>query len=112
MHAKHLAVGSWSTFSQVFELFNRGLRTNFWPSPPSGTMRASLVDNFCVPVPPGTSGATYVYQVDGMEGFHNNLLKADSRSYFEGSLPRQNVTLRSVCNEQAEVPFAGSVSTR
>lgn len=106
INAKHLAVGSWSTFSQVLELFNSGLETNFWPSPPLGTMKMGT--DVCVPVPPGTSKATYVYQVDGMEGVHNNMLDASGAGYF-AALPLQNVTLRSVCDEQAEVPFAGSI---
>lgn len=106
MNARHLAVGSWSTFSQVLELLNPGLETNFWPSPPPGTMR--IGPSVCVPVPPGTGRATYVYQIDGMEGAYNNLLDAGSAGYF-AALPPQNVTLRSVCDEQAEVPFPGSI---
>jgi len=113
MHARHLAVGSWSTFSQVLELFNDHLETNFWPVPPNSTKLGASgrqIGAVCNPVVLG-SAATYVYQVDGMEEGHNNMDNERSVDYFSG-LPLGNVTLRSVCDEQSEAPFEGSVSLR
>jgi hypothetical protein len=113
MHARHLAVGSWSTFSQVLELFNDRLETNFWPVPPNTTKRSGIffqIGAVCNPVVFG-SATTYVYQVDGMQEGHNQMDGERSADYFS-RLPLENVTLRSVCDEQSEAPFEGSVSLR
>jgi len=105
MHARHLAVGSFSTFSQTAELFNMDLKSLFWPVPSGGSIAA--LGNICVP--PGSSPnetrATYTYQIDGMQ---DTLLSAGDLSYVMNT-SLQHVTLRSVCDEEQEIPFAGSL---
>jgi len=105
MHAKHLAVGSWSTFSQVLELFNKHIETNFWPVPTGEQARVEKV--VCNPVVFG-SPLTYVYQIDGMQDGHNRMDDEGGADYF-ARLPLERVTLQSVCDEQSEAPFVGSV---
>jgi len=105
MHARHLAVGSWSTFSQVLELFNDHLETNFWPVPRRTDQLLKKV--VCNPVVIG-SPVTYVYQVDGMQDGYNRMDSERSVDYF-GRLPLEKVTLQSVCDEESEAPFMGSV---
>jgi len=105
MHARHLAVGSFSTFSQTAELFNMDLKSLFWPVPSGGSIAA--LGNICVP--PGSSPnetrSTYTYQIDGMQ---DTLLSAGDLSYVMNT-SLQNVNLLSVCDEEQEIPFAGSL---
>jgi len=105
MHARHLAVGSWSTFSQVLELFNEHLETNFWPTPRRQDKMSKKA--VCNPVSLGRP-VTYVYQVDGMQDRYNNMDDERGVEYFS-RLPLENVTLQSVCDEDSEAPFLGSV---
>jgi hypothetical protein len=105
MHARHLAVGSFSTFSQTAELFNTDLKSLFWPVPAGGSMAA--LGNICVAPESGLNGTreTYTYQIDGMQ---NALLSAHDLAYIVNT-SLQNVSLRSVCDEEQEIPFAGSL---
>jgi len=109
MNAKYLAVGSWSTFSQTLEMFNDKLDSLFWPVPPKGTMK--MLDSHCVPVVNASLSKTYVYEISGMQGIHNNLGNAESVEYFTRN-SSQGVKLVAVCDQEREVPFAGSVSLR
>mmetsp|Transcript_128023 Transcript_128023/g.347471 ORF Transcript_128023/g.347471 Transcript_128023/m.347471 type:complete len:391 (+) Transcript_128023:49-1221(+) len=109
MNAKYLAVGSWSTFSQTLELLNDQLEVLFWPMPPKGTM--SKLDSHCTPVASDSETRTLVYEIDGMQGVHNNLARQASVEYFTRN-SSQGVTLVSTCNWDQEVPFVGSVSLR
>jgi hypothetical protein len=107
MNAKYLAVGSWSTFSQTLEMFNDKLDSLFWPVPPRGTMR--MMDSHCTPVVNESNPKTYLYEIDGMQGIHNNLGNAESVEYFTRN-STQGVRLAATCDQEREVPFAGSVS--
>jgi len=109
MNARYLAVGSWSTFSQTLELLNDQLEILFWPMPPKGTM--SKLDSHCTPVASESETRTLVYEIDGMQGVHNNLARQASVEYFTRN-SSQGVTLVSTCNWDQEVPFVGSVSLR
>lgn len=109
MNAKYLAVGSWSTFSQTLELFNDKLDSLFWPVPPKGTLR--MMDSHCTGVVNESSPKTYMYEIAGMQDAHNNLGNAESVKYFTRT-SSQGVKLVAVCDQEREVPFAGSVSLR
>jgi len=106
MHARHLAVGSFSTFSQTAELFNMDLRSLFWPVPAGGTIAA--LGNICVHPESrlmNDTRTTYTYKIDGMQ---NALLSAHDLSYIVNT-SLQNVNLLSVCDEEQEIPFGGSL---
>mmetsp|Transcript_10341 Transcript_10341/g.27451 ORF Transcript_10341/g.27451 Transcript_10341/m.27451 type:complete len:397 (+) Transcript_10341:77-1267(+) len=114
INARHLAVGSWSTFSQVLELFNDRLETNFWPVPLKATNYTSTLHQIgwgpCNPVVEGNA-VTYEYQIDGMQEGHVSMDDKTGVDYFS-RMPLEKVTLRSVCDEESEAPFEGAVSLR
>jgi len=99
MNAKHLAVGSFSTFTQALELMNGVLKAFYWPLPlPIGQ------ENSPCDAVQDDGAITYRYAVVGMTNVNE---VPDPARYFD-TFPMENVTLRDTCAEGQELPFRGA----